>query len=77
LLPGIVLALLKKRFEIVLLGTIPAVGVFISSGGVLEHRLLLAIPFWIILMSFSFAGLLNLNMRSGLKVCVWGQQQSY
>jgi hypothetical protein len=72
LLPGIVLALLKKRFEIVLLGTIPVVAAFISGGGVIEHRLLLAIPFWIILMSFSFAGVLNLNMRSGLKGCVWG-----
>ena len=67
LLPGIVLALLKKRFEIVLLGTIPVVGAFISGGGVIEHRLLLAIPFWIILMSFSFAGVLNLNMRSGFE----------
>ncbi len=67
LLPGIVLALLKKRFEIVLLGTIPVVAAFISGGGVIEHRLLLAIPFWIILMSFSFAGVLNLNMRSGFE----------
>ena len=32
LLPGFVLALWQKRFEIVLLATIPVVGVFISAG---------------------------------------------
>jgi hypothetical protein len=72
LLPGVILALREKRYEIALLAAISVVGVFISSGGVLEHRLVLVIPFWIILMSFTFAGLLNLKMRSGLKVCVWG-----
>jgi hypothetical protein len=70
LLPGIVLALLKKRFEIVLLAAIPVVGVFISGGGVLEHRLLLAIPFWIILISFTLAGLLKLRPWPGLHIVV-------
>jgi hypothetical protein len=70
LLPGIVLALLKKRFEIVLLGTIPVVAAFISGGGVIEHRLLLAIPFWIILISFSLAGVLKLRPWPGVHIVV-------
>src|SRR6266705_358072 len=70
LLPGFVLAVVKKRFEIVLLATIPVVGAFIAH--LSEHRVLMAIPFWIILMSFTFAALLNLKLRWGLKVYVWG-----
>src|SRR4030095_1325065 len=52
LLPGFALALWQKRFEIVLLATIHVAEVFISAGSTVEHRLLLAIPFWIILIGF-------------------------
>jgi hypothetical protein len=61
LLPGFVLALWQKRFEIVLLATLPVVGVFVTGGAAVEQRLLLAIPFWIILISFTLAGLLKLR----------------
>src|SRR5207247_828614 len=68
LLPGFVLALWQKHFEVVLLATLPVVGVFISGGPAVEQRLLLAIPFWIILMSFTLAGLLKLRPWPGVQV---------
>ena len=68
LLPGFVLALWQKRFEVVLLATLPVVGVFITGGAAVEQRLLLAIPFWIILMSFTLAGLLKLRPWPGVQI---------
>jgi len=59
LVPGVALALWQKRFEIVLLAIIPVVGAFIARA--IENRLLLPIPFWVILMSFTFAGILKLR----------------
>jgi DNA-binding beta-propeller fold protein YncE len=59
LVPGFVLALWQKRFEIVLLAIIPVAGAFIARS--IENRLLLPIPFWVIVMSFTFAGLLKLR----------------
>jgi sugar lactone lactonase YvrE len=66
LVPGIVLGLWQKRFEIVLLATIPVVGAFVARS--IENRLLLPIPFWIILMSFTFAGLLKLRRWPGVQI---------
>src|SRR5437667_564684 len=68
LLPGFVLALWQKRFEVVLLATLPVGGVFITGGAAVEQRLLLAIPFWIILMSFTFAGILKLRPWPGVQI---------
>jgi sugar lactone lactonase YvrE len=68
LLPGFVLALWQKRFEVVLLATLPVVGVFVTGGAAVEQRLLLAIPFWIILMSFTLAGLLKLRPWPGVQI---------
>src|SRR5260370_15194404 len=59
LVPGFVLALWQKRLEIVLLAIIPVAGAFIARS--IENRLLLPIPFWVIVMSFTFAGLLKLR----------------
>jgi hypothetical protein len=66
LVPGVVLAVSEKRFEIVLLAIIPVVGAFIAKS--IENRLLLPIPFWIILISFTFAGLLKLRPWRGVQV---------
>jgi hypothetical protein len=66
LLPGLLLALWQKRFEIVLLATIPVLGAFIATS--YENRLLLAIPFWVMLMSFTFAALLNLQRWPGVQI---------
>jgi DNA-binding beta-propeller fold protein YncE len=68
LLPGCVLALWQKRFEVVLLATLPVVGVFVTGGPAVEQRLLLAIPFWIILISFTPAGLLKLRPWPGVQI---------
>jgi sugar lactone lactonase YvrE len=68
LLPGFVLALWQKRFEVVLLATLPVVGVFVTGGAAVEQRLLLAIPFWIILMSFTLAALLKLRPWPGVQI---------
>ena len=71
LLPGFALALWQKRFEMVLLATIPVVGVFISAGPLVEHRLLLAIPFWIILIGFALNGLIQLRLPLLFKIFLW------
>ena len=70
LVPGVVLAVWKKRYEVVLLATLPVVGVFVTGGPAVEQRLLLAIPFWIILMSFTFAALLKLRPWPAVQVVV-------
>ena len=66
LVPGVVLAVWEKRFEIVLLATIPVVGAFIAKA--IENRLLLPIPFWMILMSFTVAWLLKLRPWPGVQI---------
>ncbi|MGC1323956.1 MAG: SBBP repeat-containing protein [Candidatus Udaeobacter sp.] len=66
LLPGLVLGLWQKRFEIVLLATIPVLGAFVATS--YENRLLLAIPFWVMLMSFTLAALLNLQRWPGVQI---------
>src|SRR5207249_1933971 len=72
LVPGLGLALWQKRFEIVPMATLPVIGVFVSGGPAIEQRLLLAIPFWIILISFPLAGLLKLRRWPGLYIGLWG-----
>ncbi len=69
LVPGIVLAGLKKRYEIVLLATVPVVLALIAAPA--ERRLLMPLPSWIILMAFALAGLLKLKLRTGLKIFLW------
>jgi DNA-binding beta-propeller fold protein YncE len=68
LLPGSVLAFWRKRFEIVLLAVIPVVGAFVATS--YDNRLLMPIPFWVILMSFTFAGLLKLRPWPGVQIVV-------
>ena len=70
LLPGLVLALRQKRYEIALMAILPVIGAFIA--GCFENRLLLGIPFWIILMGFTFDRLIHLELRLGLKIPLWG-----
>ena len=68
LLPGIALAVWQKRFEIPLLAIIPVVGAFIARA--IENRLLLPIPFWVILMSFSFGGILKLKRWPAVQIVI-------
>jgi len=70
LVPGVALAVWEKRFEIVLLATIPVVGAFIAKA--IENRLLLPIPFWMILISFTVAWVLRLRSWPGVQVVVGG-----
>lgn len=74
-LPGLVLAVLKKRYEIVLLAIIPILGAFIAEAW--DNRLLLAIPFWIILMAFTFAGLWRMKLASIFKVPLLGMAAAF
>jgi len=66
LVPSFVIALWQKRFEIVLLAVIPVGGAFIAKA--IENRLLLSIPFWVTLMSFSIAGIVQLRRWLGLQI---------
>lgn len=68
LAPGFILALREKRYEIGLLAIIPVVGVFISAGQYTEHRMLLAVPAWIILIGFTLAGLLTLKLPRPFRI---------
>jgi hypothetical protein len=70
LVPGLALALWQKRFDIALLGTVPIAGAFIAAA--FENRLLLAIPFWMILMALAFAALLKLRLRPAFRFVLWG-----
>jgi hypothetical protein len=76
LLPGFALAVWQKRFEVALLAILPVVGVFMSGGRYVEHRMLLAIPFWIILMAFAFAGLLTIKLWPAPKILLLGVSTS-
>src|SRR5438477_2629657 len=71
LLPGAALALWQKRFEIVLLATIPVIGVFVSAGPLVEHRLLVPIPFWIILIGFALNSLTELRLPLNVRILLW------
>ena len=71
LLPGFILAVGQRRYEVVLLATLPVAGVFISGGVLVEHRLLLAIPFWVILMGFAFSGPLRLRRWPGVQILLF------
>ena len=66
LVPGFALAFWQKRFEIVLLAVIPVGGAFIAKA--IENRLLLPIPFWVILMSFTVAGIVKLRRWPGVQI---------
>ena len=72
LLPGFVLALWQKRFEIVLLATIPVVGVFVAGPSTVDHRLLVAIPFWIILIGFGLNSVTQLRLPLSFNILLWG-----
>ncbi len=72
LLPGLIFAIWQARYEVVLLATLPVLAIFTSGGMIVEHRLLLAIPFWIILMAFAFAGFLRLRLHPGFKIIILG-----
>ena len=60
----------QKRYEIVLLAVLPVIGAFIA--GCIENRLLLAIPFWMILMGFTFDRPLKTGASAAFKIPVWG-----
>lgn len=51
IIPGLLIAAYKKRFELVLLAVIPVAGSFIS--GAYDFRILLAVPIWVLCMSFT------------------------
>lgn len=59
LVPGMAIALFKKRFDIVLLAIVPVIGAFISTA--YDFRVLHATPFWIVLMAFALHALTRLE----------------
>lgn len=57
LIPGLIIAWFKRRFEIVFLSLLPVIGAFIAGG--YDFRVLLAAPIWVICMAFSLNWLSN------------------
>jgi hypothetical protein len=71
LLPGLVLAVVKRRYEIAMLAIIPVLAGSVAHAE--ERRVgLLPMPFWIILMAFTFAAILQPKWRTSFKICLWG-----
>ena len=68
LVPGLALAVWQKRFVVPLVATIPVVGAFVAK--CIENRLLMPLPFWVVLMSFTIAGILSLRIRPGFRVAL-------
>ena len=65
LIPGLLIALWKKHFEIILLAIVPIVGAFVSTA--YDFRVLHAAPFWIIVMAFTLHGLTRLHRIAWLR----------
>jgi len=65
LIPGLLIALWKKHFEIILLAIVPVVGAFVSTA--YDFRVLHAAPFWIILIAFALHGLTKLHRIAWLR----------
>ena len=65
LIPGLLIALWKKHFEIILLATVPVLGAFVSTA--YDFRVLHAAPFWIISMAFTLHALTGLRRISWLR----------
>lgn len=61
LLPGLLIAVLKKRYELFFLALLPVAAAIVS--GIWDFRFLHAVPFWIIMMAFTFKTLMDLFGR--------------
>jgi DNA-binding beta-propeller fold protein YncE len=68
LVPGFALALWQRRFEIPLLAIIPVGGAFIARA--IDNRLLMPIPFWVILIGFTVAWLFKLRPWPGVQIVI-------
>ena len=58
LVPGLVIAFIKKRYEIIILALLPIAGAFVAGG--YDFRVLHAAPYWIILMAFTHNEILKI-----------------
>ena len=66
ILPGLFLAFIKKRFEIIFLSVLPVLGAFIS--GAFDYRVLFAAPIWIICMAFTINYLFKKRIYSAITI---------
>lgn len=66
ILPGLFLAFVKKRFEIIFLSVLPVLGALIS--GAFDYRVLFAAPVWIICMAFTINYLFKKRIYSTITV---------
>jgi hypothetical protein len=65
LVPGLVIALRRKRFEVFWMSVIPIVGAFVS--GSYDFRVLMAVPFWVIAMAMSLDAIARVHWKQRLK----------
>lgn len=61
LLPGLLIAIYKKHYELFFLALLPVAGAIIS--GIWDFRFLHAVPFWIVLMALTFKTLMDFFER--------------
>jgi hypothetical protein len=62
LIPGAVLALLRRRIELLLLAIVPVGSAFLA--GASDFRVLLAAPIWIVLMAYTLDALIPRRLRA-------------
>lgn len=61
LIPGLCIAIFKKRFEIAILAVLPTIAAFIS--GAYDFRVLLSVPIWVILFAFVLSLFFSLRKK--------------
>lgn len=62
LVPGFLIAFIKRRYEIIILALVPVAGAFLAGG--FDFRVLHAAPYWIILMAFTMNEVLKMSSGS-------------
>lgn len=68
LIPGLLIAFFKKRFELVFLSLIPTASALVS--GSYDFRVLLSVPIWVIAMAFPLFYIFNYKNHNGQGVYV-------
>ena len=80
LIPGLFIAFFKKNYTIIIMGLLPVAGSFVSR--CIDMRFLHAVPFWIIIMSYTFyeitslSGLTDINKLYYNRVSLYNNKNS-
>lgn len=68
LIPGLIISIRRKRFEVFWLSLVPIAGAFVS--GSYDFRVLMAVPFWVIAMATSLDALAEIHWKKDIKLMI-------